>query len=213
MLDPRTLSWDDKLAFFFHPPEQEWSETVHSTLYLLRREVQDCLIGRVGPEIQVFRADGRHRLFASAMVMFAGFDLVAKFHAGDDRRGHATDRFNRFLRVYAAVDEDQARAVSAYRNALMHSFGLYHEDRRAATQVQLFLSPDRSGGHIVTFESGAWILNLDDLFMGFRGAVASFRAALTRDRALQAGFNTMFPKYGCVAVNTRDAVVSTRPGA
>ncbi|MEQ1870931.1 MAG: class I SAM-dependent methyltransferase, partial [Vicinamibacterales bacterium] len=77
MLDPRTLSWDDKLAFFFHPPEQEWSETVHSTLYLLRREVQDCLIGRVGPEIEVFRADGRHRLFASAMVMFAGFDLLA----------------------------------------------------------------------------------------------------------------------------------------
>jgi hypothetical protein len=206
-------SWEDKLAFFFHPSEQDWNETVHSTLYLLRREVQVCLIGRVGPEIDVVRADGRDRLFASAMVMFAGFDLLAKFHAGDDGRGQATDRFNRFLRSYAAVDEFQARAVSAYRNALMHSFGLYHEDRKAGTQVQLSLSPDRSGGHILAFESGAWILNLDDLFMGFRGPVASFRAALTRDHALQARFNTTFPKYGCVAVTIRDAVVSLRPGA
>src|SRR5262245_24325897 len=58
-----------------------------STLYLNRREVQDCILGDVIAEDAVAADPRRHRLFATVMVISAGIDLLAKFYAGSDKSG------------------------------------------------------------------------------------------------------------------------------
>jgi len=64
---------DEKIAFFFAPllPIQ-WGGT-YSSLHLLRREAQDCLIGTVLDEDEVIAQALRepHRLFATLMVVMA----------------------------------------------------------------------------------------------------------------------------------------------
>ena len=68
------------------PVERHAQRDQQSVLYLVRREAQDCLIGKVVPESQVLRQFDQHRLFATVMVVFAGIDLVAKFAADREVR-------------------------------------------------------------------------------------------------------------------------------
>jgi hypothetical protein len=87
------MTTGEKIDLFFKNPVIEPDGPTQGVLYLLRREVQDCFIGKVVPEDQVIAESqkNRHRLFATVMVIMAGIDLLAKFYAGSDETG--TDHF------------------------------------------------------------------------------------------------------------------------
>jgi hypothetical protein len=99
----------DDLAFFFARPtvpfERHAQRDQQSVLYLVRREAQDCLIGKVVPESQVLRQFDQHRLFATVMVVFAGIDLVAKFAADNDADREVRYRFVGFAGDYLSLTD------------------------------------------------------------------------------------------------------------
>ena len=78
------MTVDEKIAFFFAPPQPEQEGNSRSTLHLLRREAQDCLIGKLVPEENVIEEAQHepHRLFATTMVLMTGVNLLAKFWSG-----------------------------------------------------------------------------------------------------------------------------------
>src|SRR5450631_3195678 len=67
-------------------------------------------------------------MFGTAMVLFSGTDLLAKFALGDI--GSIGDRFQDFARLYMGLTKPQARALWSGRNAIMHSFGLFEPPAR-----------------------------------------------------------------------------------
>ena len=128
------MTLDEKIAFFFAPPLTMQPIGTVSTLHLLRRETQDCLIGTVVNEDEVIARAMKesHRLFAALMVLMAGTDLLGKFYAGSDDIGGVGARFKGFAAHYMFPNAaDPARSSEVLylglRNPLLHSFTLYEK--------------------------------------------------------------------------------------
>ncbi len=102
---------DEAITFFFAPPRVDveryrHSEPQRSVLALVRQEAIDCLVGMWHDEdVVAARPDTDHRLFAAAMVLFAGLDLLAKFFSGSDESGQATHRFVTFVQRFMGLTE------------------------------------------------------------------------------------------------------------
>src|SRR5262245_58416970 len=136
MMGSPRLDLEAKIQFFFRAPTQrivssDSEGTAVSSLFMLRSELQTCLFGfekHVDEELALQSAGAtRHRGLTSAIVMFTGIDLLAKFAVTDDppltekrRQGWI---FTAFLQEFADVREEDAETLLAFRNALTHSFG------------------------------------------------------------------------------------------
>lgn len=197
-----TPAMQDQIAVFFTDPftAPPVSGSV-STLYLLRREIQDCLIGTVVEETALLAQPQRHRLFATAMVVFAGIDLLAKFAATNASLG-MSERFVGFLTTYGVSDEEgslltvaEAQAIADYRHALMHSFGLYHETKGGQVVPLLLVDTPRQRP-VVTTDGEALSLSVDDLVAMFLTAIGNYRADLDQSVPLQIAFAAAFRRYG-----------------
>src|SRR4030095_1470037 len=129
------MTLEEQIDFFFAGPDPEQTGDLRSTLHLVRREVQDCLIGKVVDESQVVTVarEESHRLFATMMVLMAGVDLLAKMYAGSDKKGEVRRRFIEFSQRYVVqggsdVDERARALYLGLRNPLMHSFTVRSEE-------------------------------------------------------------------------------------
>ncbi len=194
------------IDFFFAPPTVKWEDhqtpdgTV-SVLYLLRREIQDCLIGDVSlPESEVVPAKAPHRLFATAMVIFAGIDLLSKFTTGSDSESEAKRRFLAFCPAYLGTTSDEAGVLWSLRNGFVHSFGLW--DKREKRYLSFALRDPNGQGRAVYIDTASqyWLVCVEELYAAFTGAVGKYQAKLSTDSALQRDFAGMFPRYGVIAV-------------
>lgn len=208
------LGWsssEDQIDFFFtaptvSPDDHRGPRGQQSVLYLLRREVQDCLFvdpnrPKLLPEGEATRLVPGHRLFAGAMVMFAGIDLLAKFEAGDDAGNRVRERFVRFARSYLRLTEDEAEVLYTVRNALMHAFGLYdRKTHRNLALVQDCRNPDSDAGP-VSDEPGVWELCVRHLYATFVRGIKAYEGALRGDPDLQVRFGRLFPRYGWLSVH------------
>lgn len=185
---------------FFLPPNAEPAPAGErvSTLYLLRREIQDCMIGAVVPEEEVRLQPTRHRIFASLMVMCSGIDLLGRFAARPAARS-ARERFVDFLETFAGLDREHGEMVLAYRNALMHSFGLYHEGRDGK-HVPLVIFQTDVSLELLTQENGEWALDFDHLYGLIRLAIRNYRRALADRQDLRQRFATLYPRLGVLHV-------------
>jgi hypothetical protein len=171
-----------------------------SVLYLVRREIQDCLIGTITDETLVIQQESRSRLFATMLVIMAGFDLVAKFAAGDDSRepGSIERRFRAFLEAYARPSRARSgwdRQLWRLRNELVHAFGV----------GDVIVNGDCPHGSWqrdpVAKRRGLWHVCIDCLYESFRQSLVAYRQDLTRDEGLRLKFAAMFPKYGSIWVS------------
>lgn len=125
---------DDKISFFFAAPpvlpSAHSRAAVVSTLYLLRREMMDCMGHNPNEQSeQVADEQGtQHRVFASLSLMFTTFDLLAKFMFGDG--GGVGSRFRDFLRSPdgGGLDSPTAAVLWRVRNSMVHAFGLPSTD-------------------------------------------------------------------------------------
>ena len=57
---------------------------------------------------------------------FGGIDLLSKFVSWTDDIGGVSERFKSFAIRYLELKKDEAEALFAFRNSLVHSFGLYN---------------------------------------------------------------------------------------
>ena len=71
------MTLDEKIALFFKGPAPITELGTFGSRFMLRREAQDCRIGKViGEDAVIDEAmRGEHRLFATLMVVMAGVDL------------------------------------------------------------------------------------------------------------------------------------------
>ncbi|VTR95233.1 unnamed protein product [Gemmata massiliana] len=201
---------DEADRFFLSPHEPKPEDRPVSVLYLLRRDIYQCM-GRdpdSGNEY-VFTEEGTGKnlntraLWPGAMTIMAGIDLLAKFFTGDDKPGKAGERFNCFLKEYfPKLDEEHRIPLYKLRNSLMHAFGLYSEDKDE--QYKFSLSFRESQRLVTSLRADEYNVDLEQLRLQFEEAVNSYKAALESEpdvekrQQLQAHFDVKVNKYGFI---------------
>jgi hypothetical protein len=196
----------DDVVFFFTVPladlvRNQQGEPRRSVLAMARQEILDCLVGdwRSSEKNVAARPSDYHRLYASAMVIFAAIDLLAKFHAGDAKGGVA-QRFLTFVHEFMGLSEADAEAVYAVRNSMMHSFGLYdNKNERGLSFSQGCIRLDEAASPVWSVKGG-WIICLHHLYNAFLRAVHSYEQAVIHDSLLQENFENIYHDYGYVIV-------------
>lgn len=147
------MTLDEKIALFFKEPTENETGMEHSVLHMARREIQDCFIGALVREDDVVAQSvrGKHRLFATVMVIMAATDLLAKMCAGSDSNGGTGDRIRRFVERYMFVgskDPKKLAEVFYYgcRNPMLHSFSTKNHKYR----ISVLSNGDMANGPIWT---------------------------------------------------------------
>ena len=198
------LTLEQRLQFFFAPPLPMQTGSPQSTLHLLRRELQDCLIGDLMPEDEVRRDPRRHRLFATTMVLMSGADLLAKLLAGSDVVAASGARLKTFIAEYMLAGSPKAAAYAEVlylgcRNPVLHSFSLHN------TRYVMALVCGYPKGVVWRVREADTFFEVDvvGLYEAFIAAVGRYEAAVRADSTLQRNFMAMFPNYGGIDVHTR----------
>ncbi len=138
-------------------------------------------------------------LWPGAMAVLAGIDLLGKFLAGSDEKGKVGERFKNFLEIFlTGTSPTDQETIYQLRNSLLHSFGLYSEDK--GTVYRFFLTNANLNPFISNRPPDQYWVDIQILHREFEKAVAGYKLALDADPALQAKFSAMFPKYGRIHV-------------
>ncbi|MCC7178927.1 MAG: hypothetical protein IT177_11110 [Acidobacteria bacterium] len=202
---PRTT--DQRIAAFFAPPVPPQLDGQVSVLHLLRREIQDCLIGEVTPENQTLSRPERRRLFATAILLVAGVDLLAKFYEGTDNNGGTGRRFKAFATRFILKGFGNAAILSEVlwvgcRNPLLHSFGIHNELYNIIVVRRIGAAPQGKPEPVLSksLDGKSYALSVEGLFEAFCRTVAEYRDLLRDNQDLRRKFDLMFPKYGQISV-------------
>jgi hypothetical protein len=181
---------------FFLPPRTKVDPpNWFGVLYLLRRDIDLCM--GIDPTTGVavsYRAE-----WPGAMAILAGIDLLAKFFAGSDQRNKVRDRFRDFLKAFfIGTSEADRNVIYQLRNSLLHSFGLYSEDKN--TTYRFFLTSDKTLPLVSHPQPDQYWVDLSALHGEFEKAVVAYQAALEADPKLQGKFAAMFGNYGRIHI-------------
>lgn len=181
------MDQEAELLFFEDPGNLRRPPGKFGVLYLLRRDINRCM----EPNAEI--------LWPGAMAILAGIDLMAKFFAGEDRSQVGT-RFFKFIDKYFILDAEGNRVIYQFRNALLHSFGLY--SRTNSGQIYRFQLVYRCFGPLVD-KVGPDIFRIDlaRLHESFESAVTRYRSDLLTDCDLQSKFMRMLPDYGAINIS------------
>jgi hypothetical protein len=197
------MTLHEQIDFFFAAPQPMQGGSSVSTLHLNRREAQDCLIGDVIDEDRVVADPRSHRLFATAMVIASGIDLLAKFYAGSDKKGEVGDRFIEFAETFVFMGHTSASTLAEVlyhgcRNPMLHSFSLKNERFQISFTNQLASGPIWQA----TSPDGAisYVVSVRGLYAAYVAAIGRYEAALRVDTTCQENFSAMFGAYGAIGV-------------
>ena len=190
MFDPRAD------LFFTNPTNNPVGHGQFGVLYLLRRDVVACL--GLDP------ATGNHLrepiLWPGAMATLAGVDLLAKFYAGSDAQGQVGNRFKTFVRAFfQGLTPGDDETLFQLRNSLLHSFGLYSENRTRTYHFHV-----TAAGNVPFIQQTSPIdfqIDLLVLHQRFEEALARYAAALEGQQELQTKFIAMFTNYGAIRIH------------
>ena len=197
------MTIDEKIAFWFRLPEKITDPkdlTTMSTLFMLRREIQFCLIGDLTDEdsvIPVAMEKGEYRLFASLMVTMAGVDLLAKFWAGSDQIGKVGERIVGFAERYMFANHANPKRsgeilYQAIRNPLLHSFTLYDK------KLEIWLFNRQPGFDILENpqKAGHVLISVEGVYIAFIRGLKAYHDELLGSADLKAKFEAMYENYG-----------------
>jgi hypothetical protein len=210
---PAFADLNDKIKFFFDdptkPPAAHKRRALVSVLYLLRRELIETAgydPARGDDEAKVDTAGVKNRLFASLILMFTAFDLLAKFSLGD--KGGVGECFKEFLESPhgAGMPRLVAELFYAVRNSLVHAFGTPDADslqrlgmRTVAIERGKEIPPGRIPGLYTLSRNGdVAVIYVDGIFRTLFYTIGRYRQTLYGEGsdAARAEFEAMFDKYG-----------------
>lgn len=195
---------DEKVAFFFAPPLPMQSGQAKSTLHLARREIQDCLFGEVFDEATALDSEKRHRLFASAMVIFATVDLLGRMLAGQ-MEPSSQKRFEAFARRFMLQGPKAAEHARVLyiggRSPLMHSFA-FHNETYKISFIQGY-SRKTCVGKVVGAEQ--YVINLEGLYDSLRLGIERYQLAVRSQQDVRRNLLDVVGKYG--KIDTFSAVL------
>jgi hypothetical protein len=178
---------DDIDLFFTNPSVEPKLPGVFSVLYLLRRDIKECInAGRI--------------LWPATMAILAGVDLLGKFYAGEDGHGVGA-RFRSFVNQYfQPISSEDAETVYQLRNALLHSFGLYSKSSGGEYYFTLIL---QEAGPLVVEHvraKGRYLISIRSLYDKFETAIQGYRSDLDTNSDLQGNFGEMYNRYGTIRI-------------
>ena len=173
--------------FFEDPAQPRVSVGRLGVLYLLRRDINYCMGVDTGRP---------QALFPAAMAILAGVDLLAKFYKGTDNGG-VGKRFKEFVKKYfQRLTPDEADQLYQFRNALMHSFGLYSETKHKKYQFSVNAGKSGTGALVEPRGNDWYFVGIQTLHERFEEAIEDYRNDLKQSQDLRAKFMTMWQKYG-----------------
>lgn len=208
---------EDKINFCFTPPdvvrEKHQRSGLVSVLYLLRQELIETA-GHIpaSGEHRVCTEGIRNRLFATLILTFTGFDILAKFQNGD-ASNEVGKRFKTFLMHPEGADQVELEAdlYWAVRNSLTHAFGLPN-GRSLTTPGVTSIGLERGKGEFISGQlsrsisfdpvTGRAMVYTDGVYCAFVHSLKRFEDSLhgAQSPAGLAIFEAMFEKYGLIHV-------------
>lgn len=187
--------FDKEADLFFmspreHPKPPQW----FSVLYLLRRDIDQCM----GLDPDTGCSSNSQALWPGAMAILAGIDLLGKFFAGSDDRGDVSKRFQEFLAEFRqALSASERYTIYQLRNALLHSFGLYSKSSSGRV-YRFFLTAEGQALVSNPRTDECYFVDLRMLHQNFEEAIQAYQAKLKSKPDLQQKFRAMFTNYGRV---------------
>ena len=185
----------------------------------IRTRASDCLIGRViedehAPPTMIKE---HRRLFATALVISAGIDLLVKFHAGEPGPEGVGRKFKAFVNNMlippGALMPDVVPLAgdiihTGVRNPLTHSFGL---PMGGAYEVVLEACQPARVSDRQAPRPNSYHVNLSGLYKAFISSITTYRASLS-DPENEARFLAAFPTLGVIAHGNYEKSRSSIPG-
>lgn len=181
----------DIALFFRHPNDFDGRADIHSTLYLLRRDIFLCF----GYDPNDNKKINFEALFPGTMAVMAGIDLVAKFLYADTKN-KVSERFIDYVGKY--IDKNFSEELFQLRNSIVHSFGLYSEGK--AGKIYHFVLRRGIGKLIQKANEKTYYVDIELLWKNFEKSLELYQQELANSTELQQIFKDMFPKYGTVTI-------------
>lgn len=183
---------DDISVFFKDPAIPPTPRGKFSVLYLLRRDISQCITTK-----QI--------LWPATMAILAGIDLLGKFYAGEDGQV-VGQRFKNFVnRYFQPISPDDASTIYQLRNALLHSFGLYSKSGRKTSREYYFSLILPEAGRLVQQDPenpDMYLISIAALYDKFETAIRDYKKDVENDPVLRNNFSLMYPYYGAVGIHS-----------
>lgn len=180
--------------FFQEPNDFDKKQQEYSTLFLLRRDI----LMSFGVNPNDYSKINYQVLFPGTMAIMAGIDLLSKFCYTDVNitGNYSADRFKKFVATY--IDNQNQEILYQLRNSLLHSFGLYSEDRSG--KIYNFTLNQSALDFITSSDGRNYSISVSLLLDKFEQSVRQYQQDVLADINLKNNFNLMFPKYGCIGI-------------
>ncbi len=187
----------DITEFFREPSYEPWPPEELSVLFLLRREVYNCLHKQP------------RTIISASMALLAGIDLIGKFSEGNDDYQKASSRFKAFIQQYFNLSAEDATILYQLRNALLHSFGLYSESKDKVYKFAL-VAHTESGTIVKDLSNYQYQIDALCLHSQFEAAIKSYKDDLRENSTLIERFKEMLPNYGSLLTGSKSYPVINR---
>lgn len=215
--------------FFRSPRSVPHSDEAHSSLYLLRRDIDTCFGTDPNTGISWQPIDKRtgasiycRAIWPGTMAILAGIDMLGKFLAGTDKtRGIGSvsvrDRFKVFATLYLGLNGSDAGLIYQLRNSLLHTFGLYSEEQDKNGNIQATYNFSLSVGlttMVKHLKDDYYQVDVQRLRELFEQAVIKYHVDLSdachKDHEnLKKKFDSMLPKHA-KAITFADITLTIR---
>jgi len=193
---------EDINLFFDDPTHNRVGQSKHGTLWVLRREVDFCMqIDRQKNEPREWPG-GPRALWAGAVTIMAGIDLLSKFYEGHEDTS-VGGRFCRFLERFFSLDDKDSKLIYQLRNSLVHSFSLGFKVDGQDIGLRF---KEHSG--LITNDATLKIVDLWVLYQQFEKSVFAYRSILEDNAEVRLHFGKMFSKFGTMYLSTSQPVVT-----
>ncbi|MBU2857062.1 hypothetical protein HF289_09340 [Acidithiobacillus ferrooxidans] len=180
--------------FFKDPKTPKRIPNDFSVLYLLRRDVYQCM----GIDPNTGCKTGNQAIWPGVMAILAGIDLLGKFYAGSDDIGQAGPRFRDYIKKYFnGIGPQDHETIYQLRNALLHSFGLYSKYRN---NVYRFILDQNLSSFITHTPPDKYIIDVRKLHCKFEESIDLYYTDLKNNQNLQNNLNAIFPNYGKIHI-------------
>jgi hypothetical protein len=185
----------DAILFFETPNTQKQIPNEFSVLYLLRRDVLQCM----GIDPNTGNPINNSAIWPGTMAILAGIDLLGKFYAGSDQLGQVGQRFKDYIDKYfngiSTTDKD---TIYQLRNSLLHSFGLYSQTHNGT--IYRFTLGQNLPSFITHTPPDKYLIDIRELHKKFKDSISRYCTDVTSNTNLQSHFNSMFPNYGKIMI-------------
>ena len=168
---------------FFLPPSKKCPDERRPLLYLSRRD----LVKLYGNEDSNLKRNVTSPLLTSLGIM-VGFELLTKIWAGEPRVYNNT--IKGFFKSALGLSENEAEALTQFRHAIAHGYGLKAKPRKSRYYYYFTLSDSKAENQFLKetklrhFSINVWALK-----SFFISSIANYKKILLIDKALKAKFH------------------------